>query len=230
MDQGGSWRPLWLSPYAYLGLMSEHFEKKRPGVGPKDGGPAHGVEVGRIASRLVHDGRVVHLSVDRVRFPDGTEGELELIRHRGASAIVPFLGDPGEDDPKVVLVHQFRYAAGGYVYEIPAGIPDDGESWERCARRELEEETGYVATEMVPLTRLFTTPGFTNEVVHLFLASGLSRGRVKRDRDEFMEKVELPFSTVMQMVADGEIRDGKSLVGLLYADRFLRSGGRRGDV
>jgi len=187
----------------------------------KEGSPS-GSGVGHMESRVVHDGRVVHLSVDRVRFPDGSVGELELIRHRGASAVVPLLDVPDAPDPTVVLVRQYRYAAGGFVYEIPAGIPSDGEPWEDCARRELEEETGYVAGELLPLTRFFTTPGFTNEVIHLFLATGLSRGRVSRDTDEFMDVVELPFSRVLDMVRSGEIRDGKSLVGILFADRFLR--------
>jgi ADP-ribose pyrophosphatase len=168
---------------------------------------------------------VVHLSVDRVRFPDGSEGELELIRHRGASAVVPFLGDPREADPVLVLIHQYRYAAGGFVYEIPAGIPVDGESWEACARRELEEETGYIAESLAPLTSIFTTPGFTNEEIHLFQAHGLRRGAVDRDRDEFMEVIELPFSRVLGMVQEGAIRDAKSLTGILLVDRLRREGG-----
>lgn len=227
MGQGGSWEPSWLFRYTREELMSDRSENRGADAGPAGGLSAPRPGVGKIDSRLIHDGRVVHLSIDRVRFPDGSEGELELIRHRGASAVVPLVGHMDEADPTVVLVHQYRYAAGGYVYEIPAGLPHDGESWERCARRELEEETGYVAAEMLPLTRLFTTPGFTNEVVHVFLASGLSRGTVRRDQDEFMEKVELPLSAIMEMIARGEIQDGKSLVGLLYADRFLRSGARR---
>lgn len=181
-------------------------------------------DVGLLESRLVHDGRVVHLSVDRVRFPDGSEGELELIRHRGASAVVPFLDDPDGQDPTVVLIHQYRYAAGGFVFEIPAGIPMDGESWEECARRELEEETGYVAGRLEPLTRLLTTPGFTNEEIHVFRAASLQPGDVRPDTDEFIEVVELPFSRVLEMASQGLIRDGKSLVGILMADRLRRAG------
>jgi len=187
------------------------------------------IEVGCVGSRVIHDGRVVHLSVDKVRFPDGSEGELELIRHRGASAIVPFLDDPWEADPRLVLIHQYRYAAGGFVFEIPAGIPLDGEGWEACARRELEEETGYVAGRLEPLTRIFTTPGFTNEEIHLFQGSDLRPGDVRRDRDEFMEVVDLPFSEAMALVRDGVIRDSKSLVGILLADH-LRKGVHRPDV
>jgi ADP-ribose pyrophosphatase len=138
--------------------------------------------------------------------------------------VVPFLGDPDEDDPLIVLVHQYRYAAGGFIYEIPAGIPFDGEAWKDCAGRELEEETGYVAESLEPLTRIFTTPGFTNEEIHLFQATGLRKGSVHRDKDEFMEVVELPLSKVMEMVSSGAIRDGKSLIGLLLVDRLRRVG------
>lgn len=184
-----------------------------------------GAGVGHLGSKLIHDGRVVHLSLDDVRFPDGSEGTLELIRHPGASAVVPFLGDPDQADPIVVLVHQYRYAAGGFIYEIPAGIPFDGEPWEDCATRELEEETGYVAESMEPLTSIFTTPGFTNEEIHLFRATGLKKGSVQRDKDEFIEVVELPLSKVMEMVDSGVIRDGKSLIGLLLVDRLRKERG-----
>lgn len=199
--------------------MNESLEKA--GVKPE-------TQVGHIDSRVIHDGRVVHLSVDRVRFPDGREGELELIRHRGASAVVPFLGNLDDPDPGLVLIYQYRYAAGGFVYEIPAGLPFDGESWEECARRELGEETGYVAETLQPLTRFLTTPGFTNEEIHLFQATGLRQGTVRRDEDEFMEVVELPFSRVLELVREGVIRDGKSLVGILFVDRLRRDGAQDG--
>jgi len=181
-------------------------------------------EVGHISSRLIHEGRVVNLSVDRVRFPDGKEGELEIIRHRGASAVVPILGSLKDPDPEVVLIRQYRYATGGIVYEIPAGIPEDGENWEECARRELEEETGYQGAHFEALTALFTTPGFTNEVIHFFLATGLTVGEVRRDEDEYIEVVNIPFSEALVLVRKGEIRDGKSVAGLLFVDRFMREG------
>jgi len=184
------------------------------------GNPESGA--GLLDSKLIHDGRVVHLSVDRIRFPDGSEGELELIRHPGASAVVPFLGNLDDPDPELVLIHQYRYAAGGFIFEIPAGIPSEGESWEECARRELEEETGYLAQDLQPLTRLLTTPGFTNEEIHIFQATGLVKGTVRRDEDEFIEVVELPLSKVLDLVRDGMIRDGKSLVGILLVDRLRK--------
>jgi ADP-ribose pyrophosphatase len=197
--------------------MVGHMNEARDGTRAKPG-----IDVGHLESRVIHDGRVVHLSVDRVRFPDGSEGELELIRHRGASAVVPFLDHPDAADPVVVLIHQYRYAAGGFVFEIPAGIPVQGEGWEECARRELEEETGYMAREMEAMTRIFTTPGFTNEEIHLFRAAGLTPGSVQRDDDEFLEVVEFPFSQVLQMAREGVIRDAKSLVGIFFADLLRR--------
>ncbi|HEX7546115.1 MAG TPA: NUDIX hydrolase, partial [Gemmatimonadaceae bacterium] len=129
-----------------------------------------------IGSSRVYSGRVISLDVDRVRFPDGTVGELEIIRHPGASAIVPCLSDPAGDDPQVLLLKQYRYAAGGTLYEIPAGRLEPNESPETCARRELLEETGCTAESLVRLTSMFTTPGFTDERIHLFLATGLVRG------------------------------------------------------
>src|SRR3954470_18820101 len=103
------------------------------------------VEPGQISSRHVYSGRIIRLDVDTIRFPDGSTGELEIFRHPGASAVVPFLSDPTGEDPLVLLIKQYRYAAGGYVYEIPAGRLDAGEDPADCARRELEEETGCTA-------------------------------------------------------------------------------------
>lgn len=179
---------------------------------------------GRLSSRVVHDGRVVHLSVERVRFPDQSEGRLELIRHPGAAAVVPFLDPPGSPDPAILLLRQYRYAAGGYLYEVPAGLPQGAdEAWAECARRELKEETGYAAARIDYLTRIFTTPGFTNEVIHLFLATGLSAGEAARDPDEFITVQVLPLSRTLEMVRTGEIVDCKTVAALLYTAAFRRS-------
>ena len=175
----------------------------------------------QVGSRPVHDGRIVHLSIDTVRYPDGATGELELIRHSGAAAVVPFLGPPDQPDSHVVLLRQFRYAAGGDLYEVPAGRPDrEGEPWEEVARRELEEETGYVASGLRRLTTVYTTPGFTDERIHLFQATGLTRGTAALDDDEFVEVVSLPFSEALAAVGDGRIIDAKSVCALLFAARF----------
>lgn len=178
----------------------------------------------QVDSRLVHQGRIVHLSVDTVRFPDGSTGELELIRHSGASAVVPILGPVDHPDPSVVLLRQFRYAAGGDLYEVPAGRPDGpGEPWLDVARRELQEETGYVAGSLRRLTTIYTTPGFTDERIHLFLATDLTRGSVDLDDDEFVEVVTMPFADTMAAIEDGRIIDAKSVCALLYAAMFVRA-------
>jgi ADP-ribose pyrophosphatase len=187
-----------------------------------EGGTAAGAEgPGRLERREVHHGRVVKLSVDRVRFPDGSEGELELIRHVGAAAVVPFLDSPTDPDPRVLLVRQYRYASGGYLYEVPAGLPDSAnEEWSECAHRELAEETGYRAGELRYMTRIYTTPGFTNEVIHIFGAAALEGGTSDHDHDEFIEVVAMRLSEAIERVRVGEIVDGKSVAAFLFADRF----------
>jgi ADP-ribose pyrophosphatase len=180
------------------------------------------VEPGLIERRPVHRGRIVDLGVDTVRYPDGSTGELEMIRHSGAAAVLPVLSDVSGPDPQVVLIKQYRYASGGYLYEVPAGRPDrPGEPWEACARRELREETGLEAGQLRPLTSIWTTPGFTDEKIHLFLATDLTAGETEFDPDEFMETVAMPFSQALQMVRDGDIQDAKTICTLLYAAGFV---------
>ncbi|CAN5318866.1 NUDIX hydrolase [soil metagenome] len=177
---------------------------------------------GQIASRRVHRGKIVDLRLDTVRFPDGTTGEMEMIRHSGAAAVVPLLGHPADRDPEILLIHQYRYAADGFIWEIPAGRPArPGEPWGECAQRELEEETGYRAGVLRPLTSIHTTPGFTDERIHLFLAAELSPGAHARDIDEFMEIRPTPLSRALEMVRDGTISDAKTISGLLYAALFI---------
>ena len=160
-------------------------------------------EPGQVSTRRLHTGKIVHLDVDTVRFPDGSTGELEIFRHPGASAVVPFLSDPAGDDPQVLLIRQYRYAAGGYVYEIPAGRLDAGEDPADCARRELQEETGCSAAAVDRLTTIFTTPGFCDEQIHLFMASGLTQGEAAREKDEFLEVVPRSLSEALAMIEAG---------------------------
>ena len=185
---------------------------------------------GRIDRRPVYRGRIVDLSVDTVRFPDGSIGELEFMAHAGASCVLPVVGDLNDDDPDILLLRQYRYAAGGVLWEVPAGMPDRvGEPWDECARRELEEETGRRAGALRPLTRIHTTPGFTDEVIHLWMASELEDGTAELDDDEFVEVVQLPLSRALEMVRDGTITDCKSVATLLYAACFVFGGNSRRD-
>ncbi len=171
----------------------------------------------RLGTRRAYSGRIISLDVDRVKFPDGSEGELEMIRHPGASAIVPFLSDPSGEDPQILLIRQYRYAAEQFLYEIPAGRLEGAEDPETCARRELQEETGCTAQRVERLITIYTTPGFTDEKIHLFMATGLTRGESAREHDEFIEVEAKALSEVLMMIEDGEIVDSKTIVAILFA-------------
>ena len=170
--------------------------------------------------RQVFSGRVVDLRVDRVRLPNGNVTELEVIAHPGAAAVVP-LTDAGE----VVLVRQLRHATGGWLLEVPAGKLSPGEDPARCAARELEEETGWRAGRLDELGWIWTTPGFTDERIWLYLARDLAAGRQDLEADEALEPVALPWDEAQARVASGEIRDSKSVCSLLLAERLLAAGG-----
>lgn len=182
--------------------------------GTRDGLPAPG----KVGGERVYHGRIISVDLDEVRFPDGSVGTLEMIRHPGASAVVPLLGEG--DDPEVLLIRQYRYAADGFLYEIPAGRLDPGETPAECARRELHEETGYSAERVEHLFTMYTTPGFTDEKIHLFLATGLVAGEARREADEFMELVPTKLSRALTMVQQGDITDAKTALALLYAAGF----------
>ncbi len=176
-----------------------------------------------LSSEPVYRGRIISLELDTVRFPDGSTGVLEMVRHPGAAAVLPFLDPPDAADPRVVLIRQYRWAAGGEsLWEVPAGRLDAGEAPEACAARELAEETGWRAERLMPLAPLWTTPGFTDEQIHLFAAAGLAPGEHRREADEFLEVHELRWSRVMEMAAAGEIRDAKTIAALFLAERKLR--------
>lgn len=168
-----------------------------------------------ISSRRVYTGRVVSLDVDTVRFPNGHEGELEMLRHPGAAAVVPFLDDPTDADPRILLIRQFRHATGGWLWEIPAGRRDGDEPPLETARRELREETGRTAARIEPLIAIWTTPGFTDERIHLYWAADLEIGETAHERDEVLEIHPIRFSEAVQMVHNGTIDDTKTAVALL---------------
>ena len=173
------------------------------------------------ATRRVHTGRVLNLDIDTVRCPDGSTGELEIIRHPGAAAVVPLASPRDSADPVVLLLRQFRYAAGGALWEIPAGRLEPGETPEACAERELREEAGARAGRLERLTTIWTTPGFTDETIHLFLATEITPVAVNREPDEFIEVVPRPLSEVLGAIKSGEIRDGKTVVAILYMSGFV---------
>ena len=183
-----------------------------------------GSETGKVSSKRVYEGRIINVDLDTVRFPNGKQGELEMVRHPGASAVVPFLSDPAGENPQVLLLRQYRYAAERYIYEIPAGKLDGNEDPELCARRELREETGLEAENIEHLTTIYTTPGFTDERIHLFMATGLTRrGEAELEHDEFVEPEPTTLSDALHMIATGKIMDSKTVCALLFVAGF-RSG------
>jgi len=175
---------------------------------------------GRVDGQRLFQHKFLDGQLDRVRYPNGTVGDQVLIHHPGASAVVPFVSDPCGADPQLMLIHQYRYAVGGLLYEIPAGRLEANEAPLTCAHRELLEETGCTAISMEPLTAFWTTPGFTNERIHIFLASGLTRGATKHEEDEFIEVVTRPLSAALKMIEAGEITDAKTIIGILFAAGF----------
>lgn len=168
-------------------------------------------------SRSVYKGRVVDLSVDRVKMPNGKTTELEVIRHPGAAAMVP-LTKSGD----VLLVRQYRYVTGGWLLEVPAGKLDDGEAPEVCAARELVEEVGMKPGELVPLGWIWTTPGFTDEKIWLYLCRDLEPAKQDLQDDEVLTVESKSLSEAIEMVHHGEICDSKSVCALLGADAYLR--------
>jgi ADP-ribose pyrophosphatase len=172
---------------------------------------------GLLVSRPIFRGRVVDLSVDEVRLPNGNVCALETIRHPGASAVVPV-----DREGRVLLVRQYRWATGGYILEVPAGKLDAGEAPETCARREVEEETGHRAGELQPLGWVWTTPGFSDEKIWLYLATDVEPARQDLQPDEVLTIEALPFDDAVAMAENGTIVDAKSICALLRAARQLR--------
>lgn len=162
-----------------------------------------------ISSKVAFAGRLLKVNIDTVTLPNGRETTRELIHHPGAVAVVPIL-----DDGSMVFVKQYRYPLGTVLYEIPAGKLDPDEDPDVCARRELSEETGYSAREWQKLTSIVTTPGFTDEVIHLYAAHGLEKHVQHTDEDEFIDVVALTPQQVKQMVLEGTIYDSKTLSAL----------------
>lgn len=168
----------------------------------------------------VFKGRIVDLGIETATLPNGTKVELEVIRHPGASAIVPL-----HDDGSVTLVYQYRHAGGGMHYEIPAGILEEGEIPDLAARRELKEEVGLTAKKMKRIGIIHTTPGFTDERIYIFLATELTEGESALEDDEYLQPVRMPLERALQMVVDGDITDAKTICGLMLAERAVAAAG-----
>ena len=162
--------------------------------------------------RSIHRGKVGDFGIETVTLPNGVTVDLEILKHPGASAVVPL-----HSDGSITLIRQYRHAAGGMIYEAPAGKLEPGEDPRLCAERELTEETGLVAGKLTRLTTIHTTPGFTDEVIHLYVATELSEGPAHPEADEVIERCRFSKDEVLAMIRDGRITDGKTICAVFLA-------------
>ncbi|HEY4220067.1 MAG TPA: NUDIX hydrolase [Myxococcota bacterium] len=167
----------------------------------------------------IFKGRVIDVGTEEVTLPSGVTVTLDVIKHPGASLIVPI-----DDDGNILLIKQYRYCAGGYLWECPAGTLNAGETPEQCARREVTEEAGVVAGSLEHAGFVFTVPGFCDEKIHIFVARDLTQAPKHPDDDEVItDVVATPYAECLAMVERGEIHDAKTIAALLHARRFLRA-------
>jgi len=158
----------------------------------------------------LYNGKIFDVVLEKVTLPNCAVKNREIVRHPGAAAMVPIL-----DDGKVVLIKQYRHAVGEFLWEIPAGTLEPDEEVIECARRELVEETGYEAENLAKLTEILPAPGYTDEHIHIFLATRLTLAEQKLQDDEVLQVQPTPLDAALEMIRQGEIQDGKTIVGLL---------------
>lgn len=175
---------------------------------------------GRISSKPVYRGKILNIDRDEVELPGGKKADLEIIRHPGAAAVLPL-----HPDKTVTLIRQYRYAADGFILEVPAGKLDHpGESPEDCAKREIIEEAGLEAGKLHSLGWIFTTPGFTDEKIHLYVATDLKLAKQALEDDEVIDVLKMPLSEALRLASSGDIRDSKTLCCLYRAIQELGAG------
>ncbi|MEO8166870.1 MAG: NUDIX hydrolase [bacterium] len=178
------------------------------------------MDIRQLGREVVYTGKIFDLIVDQVEYPSGNRSVREIAHHPGGAVVVPVL-----DDGSVMMVKQLRYPLGKYLLELPAGKLNKQEDPLLAANRELEEETGWVAGEMVKLASFYTTPGFCDEELHVYLGKSLSRSPAgtRREEGELSMTIEtVPFDQAVQMAVNGELKDGKTIIGLLLAERYMR--------
>ena len=170
----------------------------------------------KLSSEMKFDGKLIKVTYD-IADVNGKEAWREVVHHPGASAVVAI-----DEDNRIIMEKQFRYALNDYLLEIPAGKLDAGEDPLVCAQRELEEETGIIASEWISLGTIATSPGFCNEVIHLYVAKGLSKGEIHWDEDEYVEVERYTFDELLQRITEEKIKDSKSLSALLLAMPYIQ--------
>ena len=170
------------------------------------------------SSETVYQGRIFSFVTEDITLPNQARTEHAWVRHPGSTAIVPFL-----EDGSVVMTLQYRHAVREYLLEIPAGTLDPGETPIHCARRELEEETGYVATTLTQLAQVYILPAYTNEKIHIYLARDLKPTRQQLDKDEIIDVVKYSPDQLKEMIHDGTITEALTILSIQHAWKFLRN-------
>jgi ADP-ribose pyrophosphatase len=172
-----------------------------------------------LSSEVAFEGPLFRVLREEVREPGDKTSSRDIIRHNGSVVILAVV-DASKKDPLIVMERQYRHAAGQYLWEVPAGKMDEGEERLAAAKRELKEETGYRAKKWTKLVRYFASPGFLGEWMQVFLAEGLIAGEATPEEDELLEVVLVPLSEVLQMIDEGKILDGKTLVSVQLYSRL----------
>ena len=175
------------------------------------------LEEKEINSKKVFEGRLLKVSVDTVKLPNGVESTREVVEHPGAVAVVAIT-----QDNELVLIRQFRQATGEVLLEVPAGVPEKNEAGEAAARRELEEETGYHAKNVKKIWEGYASPGYSNEIIQFFLATDMNLMKQKTDEDELIEVDLVDLELCLDLVKTGKIRDNKTMIGVLIAEMFIK--------
>jgi ADP-ribose pyrophosphatase len=177
-----------------------------------------------ISSKLSYKGKVFDVYTDKVIEPTGVENVRDVIRHNGSVVILAVDESKNPKDPEIILERQYRHAAGQFLYELPAGRVEPGESLLAAAKREMIEETGYRAKRWTLLTKYFASPGFLGEWMQIYVAHDISQGEARPEPDELIQVLRVPLSEVISMIDANKIHDGKTLIGIMLYERARRSG------
>ncbi|MCQ5336866.1 MAG: NUDIX hydrolase [Candidatus Methanomethylicia archaeon] len=169
-----------------------------------------------IKSELVYSGKLIKVRLDEVKLPNGKISKREIVVHRGAVAILAL------DNNNIILIRQYRHAAGKFMWEIPAGTLEEGEDPLECAKRELLEETGYIANKIEKLIQFYVAVGYCTEIIHLFIARELKKLSQKTEEDEFINVYSIPIDKALEMIKNNEIEDAKTIIGILMMKNVLR--------
>lgn len=171
-----------------------------------------------IEEKHIYKGNVINVSMQTVILPNGKEATRDIVKHPGAAVIIAISANH-----EIYLVEQYRKPIDRITLEIPAGKLDEGEEPIECASRELKEETGLESKRIKHIASIHSTPGFSNEILHMFVATELTEGNSNADEDEFISSVKIPIEKTIKMILDGEITDSKTIVGILLADKIIKN-------